>query len=254
MPESRQLPGPEVARQIGVVARLRQVNGRIQRKGWFGEIPGPLSRGGVLDAIHRIGIIVQARQAVGEKVLVVSTTSTVKLHAAELPQASAAVHSTVVVPSGKRSPDRFEQVTAGVRPEPSVAVTTKLTGVPAVPALSTTRLGLQLMVRRAGSATVTRWLQNELLPQASVARQVRVTAKELAQTALVTVLTTVIVGEGSAASVADGASKVQPSPSLTTLSFAHTRAGGVVSTRVTTWLQALVLPQVSRASQVRRAL
>src|SRR5216117_2314465 len=81
---------------------------------------------------------------------------------------------------------------------------------------STVLLGTQVMVGGVWSSTVTFWLQSAVLPQASVARQVRVASKVLPQwpAVLVTVLRMVMVGL-------------------------------VLSTTVTFWLHSAVLPQAS---------
>src|SRR6266850_640374 len=105
------------------------------------------------------------------------------------------------------------------------------------------------------STTVTIWLQELLLPQASVACQVRVASKVLPQcpVRLVTVLRIVIVAL-PLLSVAVGASKVQGAPCSTVLLvLLHVMTGAVVSTTVTFWLQELLLPQASAACQVRVA-
>jgi hypothetical protein len=54
--------------------------------------------------------------------------------------------------------------------------------------------------------------------------------------------------------MAAGASKLQAVPHSALLLPAHDIVGGVVSMVVTVWLQALLLPQASRARQVRVAL
>src|SRR6266478_6052567 len=72
---------------------------------------------------------------------------------------------------------------------------------------------LQVITGAVVSTTVTFWLQEALLPQASVACQVRVASKVLPQrpAMLVTVLTIVMVAL-PLLSVAVGASKVQAAP------------------------------------------
>src|SRR4030081_3494814 len=62
------------------------------------------------------------------------------------------------------------------------------------------------------STTVTIWLQVLLLPQASVALQVRVAVKVFPQPAFVTVPTMAIVGVDPHTSLALGVSNVQPVP------------------------------------------
>src|SRR5256885_15607606 len=71
------------------------------------------------------------------------------------------------------------------------------------------------------------------------------------QVPLVTVLNTLIAGLRQQLSDATGGSKVQFEPHSTRLPGAHTRDGGVVSILVMVWLQVLVLPQQSLASQTR---
>src|SRR5947207_4211366 len=75
---------------------------------------------------------------------------------------------------------------------------------------STVLLGTQVMVGGVWSSNVTFWLQSAVLPQASVARQVRVASKVLPQwpVRFVTVLTMVMVAVPQV-SVAVGASKDQ---------------------------------------------
>src|SRR5258706_3521098 len=78
------------------------------------------------------------------------------------------------------------------------------------------------------SATVMVWLQVAELPQASVARQVRVALKVLPQAALVTVPSMLMVP-----SLVEGASKVQAEPHSTVLLATQVITGAVVSTTVT---------------------
>src|SRR5215475_12765236 len=114
---------------------------------------------------------------------------------------------------------------------------------------------LQVITGAVVSTTVTFWLQEALLPQASVACHVRVASKVLPQwlAVLVTVLTTVITAL-PLLSVAVGASNVQAAPSSTVLLvLLQVITGAVVSTTVTFWLQEALLPQASVACQVRVA-
>src|SRR5262245_9772058 len=85
------------------------------------------------------------------------------------------------------------------------------------------------------SPTLTVWLHWALLPQASVATQVRVAAKEPPQAAFVTVLRMDIV-TALQESVAVGASKLQALPCWAFLLAAQVIVGGVMSTTVTVWL------------------
>src|SRR5438552_18216871 len=111
-----------------------------------------------------------------------------------------------------------------------------------------------MMVGLVVSCTVTFWLQSAVLPQASVARQVRVASKVLPQwpVMLVTVLRTVMVTLPQV-SVAVGASKDQVLVHSTVLLQIGRAAGRVRSCTVTFGLQSAVLPQESVARQVRVA-
>src|SRR5437016_14388809 len=94
-----------------------------------------------------------------------------------------------------------------------------------------------------------------MLPQASVACQVRVASKIVRESprTLVTVLRIVIVAL-PLLSVAVGASKVQAAPCSTVLLvLLHVMTGAVMSTTITFWLHELLLPQSSVACQVRIA-
>src|SRR6266550_5242274 len=104
--------------------------------------------------------------------------------------------------------------------------------------------------------TLTVWLHWVLLPQASVADQVRVASKVLPQwpAVLVNVLSTVMVMFVPPLSVAVGASKVQGAPSCTVLLvLLQLMTGAVVSMTLTVWLHWALLPQASVAAQVRVA-
>src|SRR2546425_3945920 len=119
---------------------------------------------------------------------------------------------------------------------------------------STVLSGRQVMVGLVVSPTATFWLQSAVLPQASVARHVRVASKVLPQwpVRLVTVLRMVMVTLPQV-SLAVGASKDQALVHSTILSGTQVMVGLVVSTTVTFWLQSAVLPQASVARQVRVA-
>src|SRR5258707_5392954 len=102
---------------------------------------------------------------------------------------------------------------------------------------------------------VTFWLQEALLPQASVAIQVRVVSNVVPQwlAVLVSVLT-IVITLLPLLSVAVGASNVQATPCSTVLFvLLQVMTGAVVSTIVTFWLQEALLPQASVAIQVRVA-
>src|SRR5438552_18097639 len=111
-----------------------------------------------------------------------------------------------------------------------------------------------MMVGLVVSCTVTFWLQSAVLPQASVARQVRVASKVLPQwpVVLVTVLITVMVTLPQV-SVAVGASKDQVLPHSTVLFPTQVIALLVALPIFTFWLQSAVFPQASVARQVRVA-
>src|SRR6266496_866250 len=119
---------------------------------------------------------------------------------------------------------------------------------------STVLFGTQVIVGLVVSITVTFWLQSAVLPQASVARQVRVASKVLPQcpVRLVTVLRTVMVTLPQV-SVAVGVSNDQLLVHSTVLLGTQVMVGGVWSSSVTFWLQSAVLPQESVARHVRVA-
>jgi hypothetical protein len=182
---------------------------------------------------------------------VVSRTVTVWLQSAVLPQASVARQVRVAV-------NVLPQVKFVIVPTklvltvPQVSVAVGRSKVQAVPH-STVLFAAQMITGGAVSRTVTVWLQGaDWLPQASVARQVRVAEKVLPQVKLVTVLTTMMVLVPQV-SVAVGGSKVQAVPHSTVLLAAQMITGGVVSRTVTVWLHWAVLPQASVARQVRVA-
>src|SRR5207247_2125707 len=93
---------------------------------------------------------------------------------------------------------------------------------------STVLSGTQVMVGLVVSSTVTFWLHSAVLPQASVARHVRVASKVLPQcpVRLVTVLRMVMVTLPPV-SVADGGSKVQVLVHSTVLADTQVIVGGV---------------------------
>src|SRR5207245_7809710 len=93
---------------------------------------------------------------------------------------------------------------------------------------STVLFGTQVMVGGVVSTTVTFWLQSAVLPQASVARQVRVASKVLPQwpAGLVTVLRMVTVTLPQV-SLAVGGSKLQMLVHSTVLLGTQVIVGGV---------------------------
>src|SRR5947199_2120487 len=184
--------------------------------------------------------------------LVVSCTATFWLQSAVLPQASVARQVRVASKVLPQWPARLVTVPRMVMvalPQVSLAVgALKDQGL----VHSTVLLGTQVMVGGVWSSIVTFWLQLAVLPQASVARQVRVASKVLPQcpVRLVTVLRTVMVTLPQV-SVAVGASKDQALVHSTILFGTQVMVGGVVSSTVTVWLQSAVLPQASVARHVR---
>src|SRR5258708_7183125 len=111
---------------------------------------------------------------------------------------------------------------------------------------------LHVMTGAVVSTTVTFWLQELLLPQASVACHVRVASKVLPQwpITLVTVLRIVMVAL-PLLSVAVGASKVQAAPCSTVLLvLLHVMTGAHVSTPVTILLQKPLFPRAALACHV----
>src|SRR5258706_15632297 len=107
--------------------------------------------------------------------------------------------------------------------------------VQAVPCCTVLLVLLQVMTGAVVSTTVTFWLQELLLPQASVACQVRVASKVLPQcpVTFVTVLRIVFMAL-ALLSVAVGAPNVQVPPCSTVLLvLLQVMTGAVVSTTVT---------------------
>jgi hypothetical protein len=116
--------------------------------------------------------------------------------------------------------------------------------------LLTVLLPLQLTVGGVVSTMVTVWLQALLRLQQLVTTQVRVMFH--GQEPLVTVLRIVTVTlVPQQASEAVGESNDQAKPHWTVLLPAQVRTGGVVSTTVTVWLQALLRLQQLVTTQVR---
>src|SRR5712692_5638222 len=187
---------------------------------------------------------------------VVSTTVTFWLQELLLPQASVACQVRVaskVLPQCPVTLVTVLRIVIVALPLLSVAV--GASKVQAVPCSTVLLVLLHVMTGAVVSTTVTFWLQELLLPQASVACQVRVASKVLPQcpVTLVAVLRIVIMAL-PLLSVAVGASKVQSIPCSTVLLLLlHVMIGAVVSTTVTFWLQELLLPQASVACQVRVA-
>src|SRR5439155_3511897 len=184
--------------------------------------------------------------------LVVSCTATFWLQSAKLPQASVARQVRVASKVLPQCPVRLVTVLRMVMvtlPQVSLAV-----GGSNDQALvhSTVLLGTQVMVGLVVSTRVTFWLQSAELPQASVARQVRVASKVLPQwpVKLVTVLRMVIVTVPQV-SLAVGGSKDQALVHSTVLLAGQVMVGLVVSLTVMVCTQLVLLPHKSVAVQVR---
>ena len=110
----------------------------------------------------------------------------------------------------------------------------------------------QTMAGAVVSATEIVWLHVAVLPQASVAVQVRVEASRFPGSELVTVVVTVMTTSLPLhVSVAVGRSKSQVAPHSTIRSGTQVIAGGVMSCTVMVWTHWLWLPQASVATQVR---
>src|SRR6266581_827115 len=139
---------------------------------------------------------------------------------------------------------------------PLLSLAVDASKVQAAPSWTVLLVLLQLMAGAMVSMTLTVWLHWALLPQASVAAQVRVASKVLPQwpALLVTVLTTVMAMLVPPLSVAVGWSKLQAAPSCTVLlMLLQLMTGAVVSMTLTVWLHWALLPQASVAAQVRVA-
>src|SRR5712691_5535264 len=121
---------------------------------------------------------------------------------------------------------------------PLLSVAVGASKVQAAPSSIVLFVLLQVITGAVVSTTVTFWLQKALLPQRSVACQIRVASKVVPQwpVVLVTVLTIVIVLV-PLLSVAVGASKVQAAPNSTVLFvLLQVITGAEVSRTVTFWL------------------
>src|SRR5207248_7628936 len=93
---------------------------------------------------------------------------------------------------------------------------------------SKVRFGAQTMMGGVVSTTVTICMQVLVLPQLSVATQVRVALKVFPHRALVTVVSTVTVTLVPLPPVVVGGSKVHDAPHSTVLLDAHVITGGLV--------------------------
>src|SRR5213592_4825762 len=121
---------------------------------------------------------------------------------------------------------------------PPLSVAVGASKLQAVPSCTVLLVVLQLITGAVVSMTLTVWLHWALLPQASVASQVRVASKVLPQwpAVLVTVLMIALVTRPQV-SLKVGTSNVQAAVHSTVLSATQMMLGPVVSTTVTRWLQ-----------------
>jgi hypothetical protein len=114
-------------------------------------------------------------------------------------------------------------------------------------------LAEQVMMGGVVSTVAIVWLQVFVLPELSVASQVRVAENVLPQPALVTVLKMETLTDPHV-SLAFGSSKARvPTPHSLVLFPEQVIEGRVVSTKAIVWLQVLELPHASVAAQVRVA-
>src|SRR6266568_1380602 len=189
---------------------------------------------------------------------VVSMTLTVWLHRALLPQASVAAQVLVASKVLPQWPAVLVTVLSTVMAMlvPPLSVAVGWSKLQTAPSWTVLLVLLQLMTGAVVSTACTVWLHWALLPQASVAAQVRVASKVLPQwpVVLVTVLRTVMAMLVPPLSVAVGASKLQAAPSWTLLLvLLQLMTGAMVSMTLTVWLRRALLRQASVAAQVRVA-
>jgi hypothetical protein len=189
-----------------------------------------------------------------------------------LPQSSVAVQVRVITFSCAQLPAATLslKLKAMSLSQLSLAVALPVTPEPvdaAIAVMSTRQLaavipGVQLTVESAGqliagassSMTVTTWSQLEMLPQASVAVQVRVITSACAQLPASTLSLSVMLNSLSQLSVALATpvpALVRSSSQFTVTSAGQLIAGAASSTTVTTWSQLEALPQASVPVQVR---
>jgi hypothetical protein len=175
-----------------------------------------------------------------------SRTVIVLLHVDELPQASVARH--VRVHTVGQVPEEVVLTTVGVKVplQPSLAVGVaheRGAGQSIVVAAGHVMLGAVM------SRTVMVLLQVAVLPQSSVAFQVRV--HTVGQVPADTVLTTVMSTVASQASLAVAVPQDGLDGQSMVVASGQEMTGGVLSITVTDWLQVDALPQASVAVQVR---
>ena len=183
---------------------------------------------------------------------VVSTTVIVWTQEAVLPQSSVAVQvremvSVLPQPGAEES----EKLTVA-SPHVSVAVAEPVAEGPVGSPHSTVASGGQVMTGGVVSTTVIVWTQEAVLPQSSVAVQVREMVSVLPQPGAEESEKLTVASPHVSVAVAEPVAEGPVgSPHSTVASAGQVMTGGVVSTTVIVWTQEAVLPQSSVAVQVR---
>src|SRR5207247_1036004 len=178
-------------------------------------------------------------------------TVTTKLHCAWFPHASTAVHVTVVLPTGNVLPEGGVHETFTGPLQLSVACESNVTTGWSQP---TAMFPGHVMTGGVVSTKVMCWTQVAVLPQPSVAFQVRSTPGRPVQPAGVAASPNVMVTVPPQLSVAVAEPVLlglAEAPQLSCMSGGQVITGGVVSTKMMCWTQVAVLPQASVAFQVR---
>src|SRR6266581_3015628 len=183
---------------------------------------------------------------------VVSRTVMVWTQLAVLPQASVAVQvraMSLVAPQLLVTESLKLRVT---KPQPSWAAATPVALVLVLAGHSSTRFGGQVMTGGVVSRTVMVWMQRELLPQASVAIQVRAMTLVAPQLVVIESLKLTLTAPQPSWAVATPVALVSVSAGHSSTRFGgQVMTGGVVSRTVMVWMQLLLMPQASVAVQVR---
>jgi hypothetical protein len=179
---------------------------------------------------------------------VVSCTVIVWLALALFPQSSVAVHVRVIIVG--QVPDELSLNETEALPHESDAVTVAAAGTE--PHSTVVSAGTPLSVGAVVSTTVMTWSPLVLLPQSSVAVQVRVMVFVLPQAATSLSLDVIVTLPQASLPVALPVAAGLVSPVHSTVASAGTvKLGAVVSTTVITWSPLVLLPQSSVAVHVR---
>jgi TATA-box binding protein (TBP) (component of TFIID and TFIIIB) len=233
--------------------------------------PQPLSVCVLVSAIEMVGAVSQLSAGVGEPGegtlaqltvvsagtplstgAVVSCTWIVWLALLLLPQASVAVQVRVTLYEPAQAPGvvTSADVRVNALPQASEAVATANTGVFGQSIVAGD--GKEAITGAVTSCTLIVWLALLLLPQASVAVQVRVTLYEPAQAPGVVTSADVKDGEASQLSVAVATAKLGVAgQSMVVRAGRAAITGAVVSTNLICWTAVASLPFASWAFQVR---